>query len=182
MPDGVPFGKARRTLTVDANAAKAFTSAIDKEKAFAWQQLPMEELDTFLAQQRIPAPSVPAAAASAAYTAQAPSQQAAVPPPYAAVPPPQAAPAYVPMSHAQYLRSSETSSRLLGGNIFPFASYRNNHRFSYNKESVAALYAQPWSMQRAPVDRGNFHRPNELSEFMVAATRLGMKAFGDQRS
>jgi len=168
-PGGGPFGKAQRTLTVDASAAAVYTNAISKEQAFMYSALPEgDELDQLVAQQK--AVAEPAAVGYAAAPFGAPR----------AVPVPQPA----PMAHASYMRSLDTMPRLLHGNIFPFASYVNSNRYSYNKCSfVKEQFGQPWRAQanRAPVERGHFHRHNELNTYMDSAIHLGVRPFGSEK-
>ena len=48
------------------------------------------------------------------------------------------------MSHASYLRSIDTTPKLLHGNIFPFASYVNVGRIQYNQQTYeSARYGHP---------------------------------------
>ena len=167
---GGPFGKAKRTLTVDASASAAYATAIGKERAFLQSRLPEEdELDAFVSQQAVRSPP------SAGYL----FEDLIDPPPRAmAVPRPQ------PMSHAAYLRSLDTTPRLLHGNIFPYASYVNSNRHSYNKQSFESQrYAHPWREQtnHDPVKRRHFHMPNEFSEHIAGAARMGLKPFGSSK-
>lgn len=169
---GGPFSKAPRAFGMDANTSAAYANAMKKEEAYQYTNLPPgdEALDQLLAHHAVPMPSVPPAAA--------PRQMA-----MEAVTPPLAAPRHrAPMPHNNYLRSIDTTPRLLHGNIFPNASYVNGPRYTYNKQGVeAAMYAYPWrdmGTNREPVQRGYFHIPNEFSSHISAAARMGLKPFG----
>ena len=109
-----------------------YANAIGKERAFAYKNLPDsgdDELDALLKQQ----------AAAVAYSATP-----VVPPTPVHPAPPVHQKHRAPMSHAQYLRSLDSTPRLLNNNIFPFASYMNNARYQYNKQTFESMrYAMP---------------------------------------
>ena len=134
------FGKAQRKLTSDTRSTAVYANAIGKEREFASRILAQDddELDALVKQQL--------ALRSAAPKAPPP------PPPPVDVAPRIAAPMRAqhraPMSHAQYLRSLDSTQRLLHGNIFPFASYVNNSRIQYNKQTFESMrYAHPCARQ-----------------------------------
>lgn len=156
--------QAKRTLATDAASSAAYASAIGKEQAHAPSHLADgdDALAALVAEQGVPVASkVPAMP-----TAQPAASTALV------------------MPHAFYMRSLDTMPRLLNGNIFPYASYVNNQRYTYNKHSfVSEKLAYPWTEEsnRTPVNRNHFHRQNELGEYVARAAHLGLKPFGSEK-
>ena len=159
------FAKASRPLNQGDNG---FANAIGKEKAYAYAHLPeSDELDGLVAalQQKPAAAPIEPAPIDFGSPLRAP--------------PPMRRPA--PMPHNAYLRSIDTTPRLLHGNIFPNAAYVNNARQQYNRKSFDQVqYALPWqgTVAREPISRRFFHQPNEFSDVIAGAARMGIKPFG----
>uniref|UniRef100_A0A7S2IQ53 Uncharacterized protein n=1 Tax=Haptolina brevifila TaxID=156173 RepID=A0A7S2IQ53_9EUKA len=148
---GQVWGTAKRTLTTDAAATKAYRDTISKEQLNSYRGLPdmgSDALDELLREERLAAVPRPAPVA--------------------------------PMSHQTFLKQLDSIPRLLRGNVFGGGAY-DISRQKYNRSTLMAdMHQQPWAEGRrvAPIDRKNYHFPNEFSEQIDAASRMGLTLYG----
>ena len=77
-----------------------------------------------------------------------------------------------PMAHDAYLKRLDSMPRLLTGNVFPGACYR-----APTISVQAGMHQRPWMLSREANRKEFYHRPNEFSDLISAASRMGLNLY-----